>query len=293
MSSPFQTLKLLAALEESEPKEILANCFALTERGEVSRFDQTGSPHRVGVEGAALISTGIVLLPTQSVQGISSAEAYQWLTRPRFKPGQFLSKRRSGQKTIPLLFLIMALIGEFVLFINILSNGSATSIMAQTAIVTAPSGYYNPIGAPTISRATFKAFLAELHSPALTEAESMYSASVEEGADPALVLAFFEHESSGGNAGVASVTKSIGNIRCSSGYSCFATLGNGSFRLYSTWMEGTRDWVCLLKYYRDGRGLATLEEIIPTYAPAADHNNEAAYIAGVKNRVNQLREREK
>jgi len=51
--------------------------------------------------------------------------------------------------------------------------------------------------------------------------------------------------------------------------------------------------VQLLKYYRDGQRLATLEQIIPVYAPAADNNNEAAYILAVKNRVESLREREK
>jgi len=44
---------------------------------------------------------------------------------------------------------------------------------------------------------------------------------------------------------------------------------------------------------RDGRGLATLEQIIPVYAPAVDNNNEAAYVQAVKHRVESLRERKK
>ena len=44
---------------------------------------------------------------------------------------------------------------------------------------------------------------------------------------------------------------------------------------------------------RDGRGLASLEQIIPVYALAADYNNEAAYVLAVKHRVESLKERKK
>ena len=42
-------------------------------------------------------------------------------------------------------------------------------------------------------------------------------------------------------------------------------------------------------FAQDGRGLATLEQIIPVYAPAADNNNEATYILAVKHQVESLR----
>jgi len=44
---------------------------------------------------------------------------------------------------------------------------------------------------------------------------------------------------------------------------------------------------------QDGRGLAIILQIIPVYAPAADYNNEAAYVLAVKQQVNTLRERKK
>ena len=44
---------------------------------------------------------------------------------------------------------------------------------------------------------------------------------------------------------------------------------------------------------QNGRGLATLEQIIPVYALAADYNNEAAYVLAVKHRVESLKERKK
>jgi len=284
----------MSQLYQSEAQDSPTSCFALTERGEVVWFDQTGSPHRVAVQGMALVSTGPVHLPTQTVRGISQFEAYEHLTRSFYQPR--LANYRPGRRSrvitthAPLFLLFLALVGLLVLITNLLS--SATTITAQTAVSNRP-GDYSPIGAPTISRTTFKAFLAELHSPAIAEGDSMYSAIVSQGADPALALAFFEHESSGGNAGVASFTKSIGNIRCTPGYSCYDSLGNGLFRQYTSWTEGASDWVRLLKYYRDGRGLVTLEQIIPVYAPAVDNNNEAAYVQAVKHRVESLREREK
>jgi len=287
-----QTLKLLNQLSQSEAQDGPTSCFALTESGQVVWFDQTGSSMRVAVQGMALVSTGPVHLPTQTVRGISQSEAYEHLTRSFYQP-RLANYRPGGSsrvKPAPLFLLFLALVGLLVLITNLLS--STTTITAQNAVVAARPGNYSPIGAPTISRATFKAFLAELHSPALSEADSMYSAIVSQGADPALALAFFEHESSGGNAGVASFTKSIGNIRCTPGYACYDSLGNGSFRKYASWTEGASDWVRLLIYYRDGLGLTTLGEIIPVYAPAADNNNEAAYVLAVKHRVDTLRERE-
>jgi hypothetical protein len=165
-------------------------------------------------------------------------------------------------------------------------------IRGYSDVMVVNTGGYNPLGPVSISRATFKQFLQELNSPALPEADAMYQACVEEGCDPALVLAFFEHESSGGLHGVAALTKSIGNIRCTDGYSCYTTEGNGSFRQYVSWSEGVRDWTRLLRMYKDDWKRVTLEDIIPKYAPQADNNDEAAYIAAVKKRVDDLRKRE-
>ena len=173
--------------------------------------------------------------------------------------------------------------------------GSGSGVVGVVTIATSAKGSpdsYRPIGPPTISLNVFRDYLREMGSPALSEAEAMYQTAIEEGGDPAVALAFFEHESSGGRAGVAVQTHSIGNIRCTPGYACTGTQGNGSFRSYATWADGVRDWVRLLKSYKAGGWKAiTLEQIIPHYAPQADHNNESAYIAGVKATVDKLRGR--
>ena len=173
-----------------------------------------------------------------------------------------------------------------------LTSNGAVRVGGVVAVVTTNSSSYNPIGPVTISLSVFKEFLAEMHSPALPEADTMYAACAGLSCDPAVMAAFFEHESSGGRYGAASVTRSVGNIRCSAGYACYNTGSNGSFRQYASWTAGAADWARLLQMYKNDWKLSTLEEIIPHYAPQADHNDEAAYRSSVIRRVDDLRRRE-
>lgn len=291
----------------------LCNCFGLTTSGQVIWFDSTGSPFGVTLvgEGRELAQGRLLDLPVQKVLVIDEEEVYQYLvnnsaTDPwsgsELDQHWVYGRKAGGRSWLPA-FLLLGLTafafilgGATLLKLSQEQAGTADEVTnppnPQKITAVASSGY-NPISPPSISLATFTAFLREMNSPALTEATPMYQACLTEGGDPALALAFFEHESGGGKAGVAVYTHSIGNIRCSPGYACFTTAGNGSFRSYRSWTEGTRDWVKLLIYYREVRKLVTLEQIIPVYAPAPDHNNEAAYIAGVKKRVDDLRNREK
>lgn len=282
-------------------EENLHNCFGLTESGQVIWFDSTGSPFGVAVVEAELVQGGLLDLPAQRVLIIDEEEAYQQLINNPYPPLGIKQNRgyeRGRSWTLALLLGLITIVMGGIIMLKLSQEraGTTSGVNSPTdaqKITAVASNGYNPIGPPTISLATFTAFLREMNSPALAEATSMYQACLTEGGDPALALAFFEHDSSGGKTGVSVYTYSIGNIRCSPGYECFTTQGNGSFRSYHSWTEGTTDWVKLLKYYREGRKLSTLEQIIPVYAPAADHNNEAAYIAGVKKRVDELRSREK
>jgi flagellum-specific peptidoglycan hydrolase FlgJ len=113
----------------------------------------------------------------------------------------------------------------------------------------------------------------------------MYDLGIKYGIDPAYALAFFINESSAGTQGIATVTKSIGNIRVTPGYENYQ-----GFRKYPGWDAGIEDWYKLIKnLYVDGWGLNTVEKIVPVYAPAADNNNPAAYIKHVNNLVAQWR----
>lgn len=150
-------------------------------------------------------------------------------------------------------------------------------------------GQYNPIGPPSISLATFTHFLQANNSPAAAEAVTMYQNCLKLSCDPAVALAFFNHESSMGTQGAAVRNKSFGNIRCTAGWPCDGSAGGG-FKIYNNWTEGLIDWSILLRdVYAARFQLYSLEQIIPVYAPAEDHNQPVVYINTVKNLVDQYR----
>src|SRR5690348_3662535 len=74
---------------------------------------------------------------------------------------------------------------------------------------------------PSLSAAFVNRVLAAAHSPAAGIGEAFYRFSVQYQIDDAFILAVFEHESAFGKTGIANFTHSIGNIRCSTGYTCF------------------------------------------------------------------------
>ena len=133
-------------------------------------------------------------------------------------------------------------------------------------------------GPPTVTASFIDRVLARAGSPAQGIGQVMVQEGVKYGIDPVYALAFFHHESSFGLAGVARVTHSIGNIRCTQGYTCDPT---GGYRAYPSYTAALDDWYQLLVYGYVAHGLNTVETIIPVYAPTADNNNEAAYIASV------------
>jgi hypothetical protein len=146
---------------------------------------------------------------------------------------------------------------------------------------------------PSISADFINRILAAANSPAQGTGQALYALGVKYGLDPAYALAFFMHESSFGKTGVANATQSLGNIRCSAGYSCI-----DGFRAYPTWPDGYEDWYSLIKYgYFTGQvsrkcPCVTVQQIIPVYAPASDNNDEGAYIAAIRNAVSTWREGE-
>lgn len=141
---------------------------------------------------------------------------------------------------------------------------------------------------PTVTPQQIEAVLAEYNSPARGHGQEIYDLGVKYKIDPAICLAFFIHESSAGTnpawAGLkddGTFTHNIGNIICTEGWRCY-----GRFRDYNSWSEGIEDWYKLINDLYIGQwNLVTVDEIIPRYAPAADNNDEGAYIQGVKNLV--------
>jgi hypothetical protein len=149
------------------------------------------------------------------------------------------------------------------------------------------------VGSPSLSASYIDQKLASVGSPARGIGTALYRLSQEYHIDIAHALAFFHHESSYGLKGVAASTRNFGNIRCSAGYACDPT---GGYRSYRSWEEGAKDWFSLLYHGYIKGGVSkrcpctTVAAIIPVYAPAADNNNEAAYISSILHDVATYRQ---
>ncbi len=175
-------------------------------------------------------------------------------------------------------------------------QGSATTTptVTPTALdlgLPPPEEWTDVRGKPSLSAAKIDAILASYGSPATGSGPAWVTHSERYGIDNAVALAFFIHESSAGTdpnwSGIkpnGSTTRNVGNIVCAGYHRCF-----GRWRDYETWDEGIEDWYRLIAFsYIQGRGVTTVEEIIPIYAPAFE-NDVALYIATVLRRIGQFR----
>ena len=150
-----------------------------------------------------------------------------------------------------------------------------------------PAGSHLVEGTPSVGIAKIEEVLRSYGSPAVGQGQALYELGLKYGINPAYALAFFVHESSAGTKGIAATTRSLGNIRqtASSGFESYQ-----GFRKYPDWRTGFEDWYRLIKtLYIQNWHLRTVEAIIPTYAPAADHNDPTAYIAAVTGLVESWR----
>jgi len=164
------------------------------------------------------------------------------------------------------------------------SNGPISSL---TPIPT-HTGPYSVIGKPSITVNFINEVLASYNSPAAGKGQTLYDLGVKYGIDPSFALAFFMHESTFGTAGVARVTLSLSNMRCVPAYSCYNY--NGGYAQFSSWEQGFEAWYKLIRnLYVAQFGFSTIDQIIPTYAPTSDHNNEAEYIASLKHAIDTWR----
>ncbi len=154
-----------------------------------------------------------------------------------------------------------------------------------------PPGEANILGAPTITAERVDEILRVYNSPAVGTGTYWIEYGLEFGIDPVYALAFFMHESQlgtnpnwAGHKGDGTNTHNVGNIICAGYPTCF-----GRFRDYPDWPSGIRDWYRLIAVeYVQGRGVATVESIIPVYAPSFE-NDVPTYVNSVKSYVAQWR----
>lgn len=159
----------------------------------------------------------------------------------------------------------------------------------QPKVPITASGPYSVLGKPTISADFINKVLAAYKSPAAGKGRALYDLGVKYGIDPAFALAFFMHESTFGTAGEAQTTKSLGNLRCYPGVTC-VDQDRGGYASYPTWEAGFEAWYELIRnYYVAQLGKTTIDQIIPTYAPPGDNNNDSAYINSLKQTISAWR----
>jgi Mannosyl-glycoprotein endo-beta-N-acetylglucosaminidase len=169
--------------------------------------------------------------------------------------------------------------GICIILLGISSQAHAENPLLQQT----PS--YSVLGPPTVSATFINQVLASNHSPAAGKGQALFDYGVKYGVDPVFALAFFMHESSFGTTGIAQYTLSLGNLRCIPLYSCY-----DGFSSFPTWEAGFEAWYSLIRdVYVDAWHLSTVEQIIPVYAPASDHNDVAAYIYALERAVDTWR----
>lgn len=151
------------------------------------------------------------------------------------------------------------------------------------------NGPYSVLGKPTISASLINQVLASYNSPAAGKGQTLYDLGVKYGIDPVFALAFFMHESLFGTTGEARATLSLGNSRCIPTRPCIDQNRGGYAQMYS-WEDGFDQFYKLIRnLYVAQWGLVTVDQIIPTYAPNSDGNNEKEYIATLKYEIDSWR----
>ncbi len=193
-----------------------------------------------------------------------------------------LRKARRRKNSRPSLLTVVLLLTAGILLIAYLAHMRLNQLAAENK---PQDKTYSLVNEPTVSADFIDQVLDYYQSPARGKGQALYDYGVQYGIDPAYALAFFMQESTLGTRGVAAVTRSLGNIRATAGHPQYK-----GYRAYATWEEGFADWYRLVaKQYVERWGLTTIDQIIPVYAPASDHNNEKLYISSVKHSVNMWR----
>lgn len=169
------------------------------------------------------------------------------------------------------------------------SNQHAVTVVWPSFVKVAHAADAQPTGstvtvAPTITASYIDSQLCTHNSPACHTGQSMYALGAKYGVDPAFALAFFWHESAYGTTGIAPSHHSMSNTRCIPSLACV-----GGYASFQTWQQSYEEWYQLiLSNTYAGGGRATVEQIIPVYAPSTE-NDVQAYISSVESSVAQYR----
>lgn len=152
-----------------------------------------------------------------------------------------------------------------------------------------PPGDYRLQAPPSLTPQQIDGILRSYQSPAADTGEVWHSLGVQYGIDPVFALTFFVHESTAGTHADwighkpdGTTTHNIGNIVCAGYETCYR-----NYRDYPSWQAGIEDWYRLIdSEYIQRRGLTTIADVIPVYAPPRASSN---YIASLEYTVDAWR----
>ncbi len=161
------------------------------------------------------------------------------MSRRSSYPSPLLFKPQPSAKPIPgCLGISVVIVSLLVCLWLTITSGMGTALLTNTPVISVPianpftnthlvteghatpSTAYTVLGKPSLSAAFIDRVLDHAQSPARETGMALYALSLLYGIDDAYALAFFQHESRFGTTGIARVTLSLGNIRCSAGYQC-------------------------------------------------------------------------
>lgn len=186
-------------------------------------------------------------------------------------------------KKVLLILCLLAIVYVATMPLSSPSTRTLAASKQNTPTITKVTQAFNVLGSPTITATHIEQILDAARSPARGTGQALYDLGVQSGIDPVFALAFFQHESAFGRAGIAATNFGLGNIRCTTGYHCLY-----GFRAYRSWQAGYADWYQLIRYYCDTWSKCTVEQIVPTYAPASE-NDVSGYITNVEEAVKTWR----
>ncbi|MBA2363136.1 MAG: hypothetical protein H0V86_06375 [Chloroflexia bacterium] len=148
-------------------------------------------------------------------------------------------------------------------------------------------------GTPSISYPGFKDALRLHASPAAVQdgARALYLTCVTEAMDPAVALAFARKEHSLRWLGAAEKTLGWGNVVCNERWRSMGGACIGRFAAYNSYEQGLFEWIGVMRRVYWSRGLRTISQATPVYAPASDNNDPILYAQQANRWIHDWEER--
>jgi hypothetical protein len=133
---------------------------------------------------------------------------------------------------------------------------------------------------PTITVTEIDRVLQSVNSPMIPYSYNIYVAGIQYGIDPVFALAFWMKESREASDG--SVAAPDHNPGYTEGLATDPRCGR--WACWPTWPEGIAGWFHYMRVFFVDRGIRTVEDILPIYAPSSE-NNTSGYIVFVLQHV--------